>query len=62
MKKCHDVAKVRFEKHYFLLRVDGRDYKIDLRQHSKKLAFAGCMTQRKVPDTLFGSRDNQNLC
>ena len=40
MKKYHDVAKVRFEKHYLLLRVDGRDYRIDLRQHSTKLASA----------------------
>ena len=40
MKKYHHVANVRFEKHYLLLRVDGRDYKVDLRQHSKKLATA----------------------
>ena len=40
MKKYHDVANVRFEKHYLLLRVDGRDCRIDLRQHSKKLASA----------------------
>ena len=40
MKKYHDVAHVRFEKHYLLLRVDGRDYRIDLRQHSKTLALA----------------------
>ena len=40
MKKYHDVANVRFEKHYLLVRVDGRDYRIDLRQHSKKLAFS----------------------
>ena len=40
MKKYHDVANVRFEKHYLLLRVDGRDYRIDLRLHSKKLALA----------------------
>ena len=40
MKKYRDVAKVRFEKHYLLLRADGRDYRIDLRQHSKKLALA----------------------
>jgi hypothetical protein len=40
MKKHHDVVNVRFEKSYLLLRVDGRDYRIDLRQHSKKLALA----------------------
>ena len=40
MKKYHDVANLRFEKHYLLLRVDGRDCRIDLRQHSKKLASA----------------------
>lgn len=40
MKKYHDVVNVRFEKHYLLLRVDGRDYRIDLRQQSKKLALA----------------------
>ena len=40
MKKYHDVANVRFDKQYLLLKVDGRNYKIDLRQHSKKLASA----------------------
>ncbi len=40
MKKYHDVANVRFEKHYLLLKVDGRDHRIDLRQHSKNLASA----------------------
>ncbi len=40
MKKYHEVASVRFEKHYLLLRIDGRDYRIDLRQHSTKLASA----------------------
>ena len=40
MKKYHDVKNVRFEKHYLLLTVDGRDFKIDLRQQSKKLALA----------------------
>jgi Protein of unknown function (DUF2442) len=46
MKKYHNVANIRFEKHYLLLRVDGRDYKIDLRQQSKKLAFADERTKR----------------
>ena len=45
MKKYHHVANVRFEKHYLLLRVDGRDYKVDLRQHSKKLATADDRTK-----------------
>jgi hypothetical protein len=40
MKKYHNIAKIRFEKHYLLLKVDGRDYRIDLRPHSKKLASA----------------------
>jgi hypothetical protein len=40
MKKYHDVKNVRFEKHYLLLTVDGRDFKIDLLQQSKKLAVA----------------------
>jgi hypothetical protein len=40
MKKYHHVTNIRFEKHYLLLRVEGRDYRIDLRQHSKKLALA----------------------
>ena len=40
MKKYHDVKNVRFEKHYLLLKVDGRDHRIDLQQHAKKLASA----------------------
>jgi hypothetical protein len=40
MKKYHDVRNVRFEKHHLLLRVDGKDFRIDLRQYSKKLAAA----------------------
>ena len=40
MKKYHNVANIRFDKHYLLLKVDGRNYRIDLRQHSKKLPFA----------------------
>ena len=40
MKKYHDVTNVRFENRYLLLKVDGREYRIDLRQHSKKLAAA----------------------
>ena len=40
MKKYHDVKNVRFEKHHLLLRVDGKDHRIDLRQYSKILAAA----------------------
>jgi len=40
MKKYHHVTNIRFEKHYLLLNVDGRDCRIDLRQQSKKLALA----------------------
>ena len=40
MKKYHDVKNVRFEKHYLLLTVDGRNFRIDLRQQSKKLTSA----------------------
>ena len=45
MKKYHNVRNVRFEKHYLLLQVDGRDYRIDVRQHSKKLALADDRTK-----------------
>jgi hypothetical protein len=40
MKKYHHVTNVRFDKHFLLLRVDGKDHKVDLRQQSKKLASA----------------------
>jgi hypothetical protein len=40
MKKYHDVKNGRFEKYHLLMRVDGKDYSIDLRQYSKKLAAA----------------------
>ncbi len=40
MKKYHRVTNIRFEKQYLLLKVDGRDCRIDLRQHSTKLASA----------------------
>ena len=45
MKKYHHVKNVRFENHYLLLKVDGRDYQIDLRQHSTKLATADPATK-----------------
>ena len=40
LKKYHNVKNVRFDKHFLLLTVDGRDFRIDLRQQSKKLASA----------------------
>ena len=40
MTKFHHVTNIRFEKHYLLLKVDGRERRIDLRQQSKKLALA----------------------
>jgi Protein of unknown function (DUF2442) len=40
MRKYHDVRNIRFEKHYILLRVDGKDRRVDLRPYSKKLAAA----------------------
>lgn len=40
MKKYHHVTNIRFEKHYLLLEVDGRECRIGLRQQSKKLASA----------------------
>ena len=46
MKKYHEVKNLRFEKHYLLLTVDGRDYRIDLRQQSKTLASADEHTKR----------------
>ena len=45
MKKYHHVKNVRFEDQYLLLKVDGREYRIDLRQHSKKLAAADQRTK-----------------
>ena len=40
MKRNHDVKSIHFEKHHLLLRIDGKDHRIDLRQYSKKLAAA----------------------
>ena len=40
MKKYHHVKDIRFEKYFLLFKVDGRDHRVDLRQHSKKLASA----------------------
>ena len=40
MKKRHEIANVRFDKHHLLIKVDGRDYRIDLRLYSKRLASA----------------------
>ena len=40
MKKYHNISNVRFDKHYLLIKVDGKDYRIDLRRYSRKLASA----------------------
>lgn len=40
VKKYHVVTSIKFDKHYLLLTVDGRNYRVDLRRHSKKLAAA----------------------
>mgnify|MGYP001233655258 FL=1 len=45
MKKYHDVKNIRFERDHLLLSVDGKDYRIDLRQYSKKLAAADDRTK-----------------
>ena len=45
MKKYHDVTNVRFDNQHLLLKVDGREYRINLRQHSKKLAAADQRTK-----------------
>ena len=45
MKKYHHVKNLRFENQYLLLTVDGQEYEIDLRQHSKKLAAADQRTK-----------------
>ena len=45
MKIYHDVKRVHFENQYLLLKIDGREYRIDLRQHSKKLAAADQRTK-----------------
>ena len=40
MRKYHEVAGIRFDKRYLLIKVDGKDYRIDLRIYSKRLASA----------------------
>ena len=40
VKKYHDIAGIRFDKHFLLIRVDGKAYRIDLRRFSRKLAAA----------------------
>lgn len=40
MTKYHDVEAVRFKGDTMLLRVDGKNYKIDLRKHSRRLTGA----------------------
>ena len=54
MKKHHDVASIRFEKHYLLLKVDGTDYRIDLRQQSKKLVLADERTKLNFESVAVG--------
>ena len=58
MKKYHYLKQVRFENQYLLLTVDGREYQIDLRQHSKKLAAADQRTKENfgaVPVGIWNS-------
>jgi len=45
VKKYHNIANVRFDKHYLLIKVDGKDYRIDLRLYSKRLASADDRTK-----------------
>ena len=45
MKKYHHVKNIRFEDQFLLLKVDGREYRIDLRRHSKRLAIADQRTK-----------------
>ena len=40
MKKYHFIKNLRFDKHFMLITVDGKDLKIDLRRYSRKLATA----------------------
>ena len=40
MKKYHDVANIKFDKHYLFITLDGKHYRVDLRRYSKKLAAA----------------------
>jgi hypothetical protein len=40
VKKYHNIADLRFDKHYLLIKVDGKAYRIDLRVYSRKLASA----------------------
>jgi hypothetical protein len=45
LKKYHEIGNVRFNKHYLLMRVDGKDFRIDLRVYSKRLASAAERTK-----------------
>jgi hypothetical protein len=45
MKKYHDVKNIRFVKHQLRLRIDGKNYRVDLRRVSKKLATANEQTK-----------------
>lgn len=40
VKKYHIIANIHFDKHFLAVRVDEKDYRIDLRRYSRKLASA----------------------
>ncbi len=40
MDKSHDVQNVSFDENLMLLSVDGKDYKVEISKHSKKLSNA----------------------
>jgi len=54
MKKYHNVKNIRFEKQFLLITVDGKDYKIDLRRYSGKLATADDASRMKFEVTPSG--------
>ena len=45
VKKYHEIDNIRFDKHFLLIRVDGKAYRIDLRHFSRKLASADEQTK-----------------
>lgn len=40
VKKYHNIANIHFNKHFLVIRVDRKDYRMDLRRYSRKLASA----------------------
>lgn len=38
MKKYHEVSNIRFDGTFILMKVDGADYRIDLKEYSPRLA------------------------